>query len=47
MIDEKGKLFGKVNIVDLIIVVIILAAAAFIGMKLLGHVGVYFISGLA
>lgn len=36
MIDEKGRLFGKVNIVDLIIVVIILAAAAFIGMKLLG-----------
>ena len=36
MIDEKGRLFGKVNIVDLIIIVIVLAAAAFIGMKLLG-----------
>ena len=36
MIDEKGRLFGKVNIVDLIIVIIIIAAAAFIGMKLFG-----------
>lgn len=36
MIDEKGRLFGKVNIVDLIIVIIILAAAAFVGMKFFG-----------
>ncbi len=36
MIDEKGRLFGKVNIVDLIIVIIVLAAAAFIGMRLFG-----------
>ena len=36
MIDEKGRLFGKVNIVDLIIVVIIIAAAAFIGFRLFG-----------
>ena len=36
MIDEKGRLFGKVNIVDLLIVIIILAAGAFLGMKLLG-----------
>ncbi len=36
MIDEKGRLFGKVNIVDLLIIVIVLAAAAFIGMKVLG-----------
>ncbi len=36
MIDEKGRLFGKVNIVDLLIVIIILAAAAFIGMKFFG-----------
>ena len=36
MIDEKGRLFGKVNIVDLLIVIIILAAAAFLGYKLLG-----------
>lgn len=36
MIDEKGRLFGKVNIVDLLIIIIVLAAAAFIGMKVLG-----------
>ena len=36
MIDEKGRLFGKVNIVDLIIVIIIVAAAAFVGMKFFG-----------
>ncbi|MFR3290073.1 MAG: DUF4330 domain-containing protein [Lachnospiraceae bacterium] len=36
MIDEKGRLFGKVNIVDLLIIIIILAAGAFLGMKLLG-----------
>ena len=36
MIDEKGRLFGKVNIVDLIIVIIVLAAAVFIGMRLFG-----------
>ena len=36
MIDEKGRLFGKVNIVDLIIVIIIVAAAVFVGTKFLG-----------
>ncbi len=33
MLDEKGRLFGKINIVDLLIVVIIIAAIAFIGLK--------------
>ncbi len=36
MIDEKGKLFGKVNLVDLIIVLVILAAVAYLGMTFLG-----------
>lgn len=36
MIDEKGRLFGKVNIVDLLIVLIIVAAGAFLGYRLLG-----------
>lgn len=36
MIDEKGRLFGKINLIDLIIVLIILAAAVFLGMKFLG-----------
>jgi len=33
MLDEKGRLFGKINIVDLLIIVVILAAIAFIGIK--------------
>ena len=36
MIDEKGRLFGKVNLIDLIIVIIIIAALAFLGVKFLG-----------
>lgn len=36
MLDEKGRLFGKVNLIDLIIVLIIIAAAVFLGMKFLG-----------
>ncbi len=36
MIDEKGRLFGKVNIVDLLIILIIIAALVFVGMKFLG-----------
>ena len=36
MIDEKGRLFGKVNIVDLLIILIVLAAAAFLGYRFLG-----------
>lgn len=36
MIDEKGRLFGKVNIVDLAIVLVILAAAAYLGLTFLG-----------
>ncbi len=36
MIDEKGRLFGKVNIVDLIIVVVILAAVAYLAITFLG-----------
>ncbi|MDO5331253.1 MAG: DUF4330 family protein [Bacillota bacterium] len=33
MLDEKGRLFGKINIVDLLIVVVIIAAVAFVGIK--------------
>ncbi len=39
MIDEKGKLFGKINIVDLIILIIVLAAVAYLGFTLLGPEG--------
>lgn len=34
MIDEKGKLFGLINIVDLIVLVIIIALAGGIGYRL-------------
>ena len=37
--EEKKRRGGKFNIVDIIIVVIILAAVAFLGMKLLGNDG--------
>ena len=36
MLDKNGKLFGKVNIIDLLIVLIILAAIVFVGMRFLG-----------
>ncbi len=35
IIDEKGKLFGKVNIIDLVIILVIIAAVAFVGFKFL------------
>lgn len=36
MLDEKGRLFGKINIVDLIIIVVIAAAVIFVGLKVFG-----------
>ena len=33
IIDEKGKLFGKINIIDLIIAVVIIAAIGIVGYK--------------
>lgn len=36
LIDEKGKLFGLVNVVDVIVVVAIIAVAGAIGVRLLG-----------
>lgn len=36
MIDEKGRLFGKINIVDLLVILVILIAAVVVGMKFLG-----------
>lgn len=38
-IDEKGKLFGKVNLLDLIVVLIIIAAIAFGGWYFLHYRG--------
>lgn len=36
MIDEKGRLFGKLNLIDLIVIVLIIAAAIVVGVKFLG-----------
>ena len=35
MIDKKGKIFGKLNIIDLIAILLIVAVLALIGYKLL------------
>lgn len=39
VIDERGKLFGKLNIIDLLVVLFILAALAVVGTKVLGGGG--------
>ena len=40
IIDKKGKLFGKLNIIDLIAIVLIVAGGALLGMKLSGGQGI-------
>ena len=39
MLDEKGRLFGKINIVDLLVILVILIAAVVVGVKFLGGGG--------
>ena len=39
VIDEKGRLFGKLNIVDLLVIILIVAVAVVLGMKFLGGNG--------
>ncbi|MFA7636420.1 MAG: DUF4330 domain-containing protein [Monoglobales bacterium] len=41
IIDEKGRLFSKVSIVDIAIVIFIICAAAFVGLKFLAPVGTF------
>ena len=36
MIDEKGRLFGKINIIDLLVIVVVLIVAVALGIRLLG-----------
>ena len=36
VIDKKGRIFGKLNIIDLIAILLIVAVLALIGYKLLG-----------
>ena len=35
MIDEKGRLFGKLNIVDLLVILVVLVAVVVLGVKFL------------
>lgn len=37
IIDEKGRLFGKLNLIDLVVVLVIVAAIAAVGMKVFGN----------
>ncbi len=36
LLDEKGKLFGKINLIDLLVVLLLIALVAALGWKLLG-----------
>ena len=36
LIDEKGRLFGKVNLLDLLVILLLAAAVAALGWKLVG-----------
>ena len=36
MVDEKGRLFGKINIIDLLVIVVVLIVAVALGIRLLG-----------
>lgn len=39
MMDEKGRLFGKINIIDLLVILLVIVIAVVLGMKLTGHGG--------
>lgn len=39
IVDEKGKIFGKLNIIDLFVVVILIAAVVLLGVKLANRNG--------
>ena len=36
IIDEKGRLFGKLNLIDLLVIVLLIAAVAAVAWKLVG-----------
>lgn len=36
LFDEKGKLFGKINIIDLLVILVVAAALIVVGVKVLG-----------
>lgn len=36
IVDEKGRIFGKLNIIDLLVILLLVLAVALVGYKLLG-----------
>ena len=36
IIDEKGRLFGKINLIDLLVIILVIAIIAAVGWKLVG-----------
>ena len=36
LFDEKGKLFGKINIIDLLVILVVIVALIVVGVKVLG-----------
>lgn len=36
LLDEKGKVFGKINLIDLLVIVVIVAALVVVGIKVFG-----------
>ena len=45
IVDEKGKLFGKINLIDLLALIIIAAAVIFLAVRFLGGAGNNAING--
>jgi hypothetical protein len=39
IIDDRGRLFGKINVVDIVVLLVIVALAVFIGLRASGGVG--------
>lgn len=39
LVDEKGRLFGKLNIIDFLVIILLVAAVALVGIKLMGKGG--------
>lgn len=39
MIDEKGRIFGKINVIDLLVILVIVIGVIFVGTKFLGKDG--------
>ena len=36
IIDEKGRLFGKINLIDLLVIILVVAVVAAVGWKVVG-----------